>query len=121
MRLMTDLQKLTEGKNWLRLLKEDECPNFHCFTGYILNALSKGYYAEDELGATVVDVLNLAHNHAANAARTGYPAVVARMNEYRGLIAKELGANKPPLYVTEDNVITLSPSLVPRSIATVAA
>ena len=79
---------LQEGKKWLAELHKSECSSFRTFTDYICDALNRGYYTEEELGISEEQVLELAVNHAANAAKNGNPAEMALKYHFQGRLGK---------------------------------
>ncbi len=98
MRSMTDPQKLADGRTWLGLLRERECPNFRVFTDYIREATLKGHYTYGELGITESEVLDLAILHAGNAAARGYPSDMAVKNHFVCEQQRVQGAHRLPAY-----------------------
>ena len=97
--MLTDPQKLAEGKKWLTLLQQDACPNFRVYVGYIRDQLHKGSYSEEELGASEVEVLELGIVHAGEATlRGGYPLDMFIKNELQCLLKKVRGAHRLPSY-----------------------
>jgi hypothetical protein len=100
MRDTTDPQKLAEGKNWLKRLREAECSSFRVYADYIREAAHVGLYTYSELGATEVEVLELAIGHAGMEAKSGYPHHIARLCELQCQLQKLKGAHRPPAYAT---------------------
>jgi hypothetical protein len=62
-------QALREGKRYLSWLRQDECPNFRVYKDHLVEALEDEKYTEGLLGATKIDVLKYAFNHARKAVR----------------------------------------------------
>ena len=99
MRMLTDPQRLSEGKKWLSLLQQESCPNFRVYVGYIRDQLHKGSYTEEELGASEEEVLKLGIKHAGEATlRGGYPLDMFIKNELQCMLTKVQGAHRPPTY-----------------------
>lgn len=106
--MLTNPQKLTEGKKWLTLLQQEACPNFRVYVGYIRDQLHKGGYTEEELGASEIEVLELGILHAGHATlRGGYPLDMFIKNELQCILEKVRGAHRLPTYAH----LTLVPSI----------
>ena len=106
--MLTDPQKLAEGKKWLDLLMQEACPNFRVYVGYIREQLHKGSYTEEELGASEIEVLERGIIHAGSATlKGGYPLDMFIKNELQCILDKVRGAHRPPTYAH----LTLVPSI----------
>ncbi len=97
--MLTNPQKLAEGRKWLNLLQQEACPNFRVYVGYIREQLHKGSYTEEELGASEEEVLELGIMHAGLATlKGGYPLDMFIKNELQCCLKKVRGAHRPPTY-----------------------
>jgi hypothetical protein len=98
MRLLNDPQKLAEGKRWLKELRKAVCHQFRTYTDYVREAAAQGHYTYSELGATEEEILELAIDHAGEAAKSGYPHDMAIKSWLQCELQRVRGAHKLPVY-----------------------
>jgi len=102
---LTDPAKLREGSDRLSRLREPHCGQFRVYADTILEHLERGNYTEQELGATSLDVYDLAIAHAGEYAKTGYPPERAVYNDFKCRKEKAQGAHRPPAYATPTLIV----------------
>lgn len=101
-----DPEQLAEGKRCLARLREHQCLQFRTYADAIIDALQRGTYrGMEDLGASEIEVYELAIKHASAAALKGSITDLAILNQFACRLQKACGAQLPPAYATPRLVV----------------